>query len=103
MGSNCYRDLRLAEIVADELELILCSAEDTRVSSLHVARVTPEPGGKKFICELVSDAESDLLALQHVVDRASSYLRDELVEALKAKKAPTFLFVVVPPLEEYGV
>lgn len=103
MGTNSYRDLRLAEIVADELELILCSAEDDRVSSLHVARVTAEPGGKKFICELVTDDQSDLYALQRVVDRASSYLRDELVEALKAKKAATFVFVVVPPQEEYGV
>ncbi|MFN8391266.1 MAG: hypothetical protein U0136_13320 [Bdellovibrionota bacterium] len=97
METTSVRDSRLSSIIAQELELILCSASDDRVAALTVVYVRPASGGHRFEVGLAPYADDvDPNVLENILSRAGTFLRTELISALNLKRAPSFQFVLVP-------
>ncbi len=102
MKRGDIRDIQLASRIAEELDLILCSAEDARLSQLAVSRVEPGAGGAHFIAYLALGGAMEQQVVPReingVLDKAASFLRAELCLALDLKRAPQITFMLEPAL-----
>ena len=97
MTTTNVRDFRISSRIAEELELILCSVSDSRLSELWVAYVCAVSGGNRFEIGLTSGSGGEVFdAAEQALPRAEGFLRSELVRALNLKRAPSFQFVLVP-------
>ncbi len=90
------RDIQLAQVIEQELGLILLSADDQVINNLQISRVVPQDGGKHFTIFLIPVPESevpiDLENIRHHLEKAKSYLKYQLAQTLNLKKCPLFTF-----------
>jgi len=100
MKKGKIRDVQLATLIAEELELVLATANDPLLSELTVTRVEPEKGGSRFIVFLAPAEDlgyfRSLHEIEAVLKRASGFLRSELGEALNLKRTPNLSLVADP-------
>ncbi len=92
MKKGEIRDAQLANLIAEELDYALSSANDPRLAELIVTRVIPKPGGGHFIVyvaphEGVGSCNSHA-EMKQLLAKASSYLRSELSSVLNLKRSP---------------
>lgn len=88
------RDLRLAQLIEQELLLILPSAENPILNMLTVSEVIPEKGGKHFLILLQPEEAISTDEINKHLQKAKGYLRTELALSLNLKKCPDFTFRV---------
>ena len=86
--------------VQRRLDLALGSElADPVLQGLWINAVTPEPGGRTLLVEVVvPDVSRVDVVLQHL-NAARGLLRSEIAEAIHRKRTPHLRFIVIPPLE----
>jgi ribosome-binding factor A len=98
MKDGEVRDLRLATLVAEELELVFYAANDQRLAELSITHVESRNGGRCFVvCVTPSDVSATFSSaeeIRRVLLRATGFLRSALAEALNLKRTPDLKFIV---------
>lgn len=100
MGRGEVRDIQLSSVIAEELGLILCGANDERLSELAITGVQPGKGGGHFTVLVApsegSQAFGSAREIKELLDKAASFLRAELSTVLNLKRSPELTFMVDP-------
>lgn len=97
MASGEKRDEQLLLKIAEELRLILSTAEDRRLSEMRVVDIHARAGGRNYTVVLApGESESDPGALKELLVRASGYVRYELGTALNLKRTPEITLMLDP-------
>jgi ribosome-binding factor A len=100
MKKGEIRDSQLATMIAEELDYVLSSANDRRLSNLMVTGVQPKPGGGHFIVYVAPSEDSDraysVSEMKAVLKGAAGFLRSELASLLNLKRVPDLTFVPDP-------
>lgn len=104
MNVTGHRYERIAEEIRNEVSLMLAGElKDPRLASamnVTEVRVTPDLKHVRIYVEILG-SEADRQAALDGLDAASGFIRHELVERLKLRRAPD-VFFVADRSEEYG-
>ena len=100
MNRGKVRDEQLANLIAEELEFVLNSARDPRLSELQITAIEPGPGGKHFLILVAPNENANTCfsaeEIKLVLKRATPFFRYELAQLLNLKKAPDLTFIIDP-------
>ncbi len=100
MTKGRIRDSQLANLIAEELEYVLSSANDPRLAELTVTAVEPKPGGGHFVVYVAPQQGCDTFysssEIKKVLQKANGFLRSELTELLNLKRSPDLTIIPDP-------
>lgn len=100
MRNTEVRDSRIGSLIAEEVELILSGATDSRISDLRVLSVEAQKGGKLFTLILGPEIDSELAypskEIQDSLIKATAWVRSELSGSLNLKKVPNLKLLLDP-------
>ena len=106
MKNGKIRDTQLATLIAEELDFVLSSAQDSRLAELTITGVEPKAGAGHFIIYVAPNDDSQSFAsateVKAILQRASGFLRYELSSLLNLKRMPELSFMP-DPLYPWGV
>ncbi len=94
--SHTARQRRLCGQVARALTLALPTAYDTRLSSLVVVEVVPDPDLRRLELRLAAPPGAHQEGLVAILGAARPWLREEVARAIHRKRAPELRPVLVP-------
>ena len=105
MNKGKIRDTQLASLIADELDYLLGSANDPRLTELKVTGVMPKAGAGHFTVYVVpysgNAGFSSAREMQAALKKAAGFLRYELAGLLNLKRTPD-LTLIPDPLHSYS-
>lgn len=97
MKKGEIRDTQLANLIAEELDYVLSSANDPRLGDLIVTSVIPKTGGGHFIVYVAAQKQmggfNSATEMKAVLKKAAGFIRYELTEVLNLKRAPELTFI----------
>lgn len=104
MGNNPIRDEQIAQLILQEINLIMGAAGNWRLSLLKAVAVLPTRGGARYTV-LYAPAEgwadevesgNPVVDAQALFNRSRGYLRRELAESLNLRRMPELDFAPAP-------
>lgn len=100
MKKGEIRDTQLASLIAEELDYVFSSANDSRLAELTITGVETKSRGGHFVVYVAPQEGSKLFTseaeISSVLKKASGFLRSELSKLLNLKRTPDLTFIVSP-------